>query len=199
MTFRKFDAGALDRPKGAPKEDCQVRALATARNIPYEDAWALLYLVQGELRRCAFALVESLTANDPRFGVKRALAFPAAKGKPRMTGAAFCMRYPRGRYILRTSHHVVAVKDGVLYDTFDSSTKCVYTAWELSPSCTWRGGRARCRQREEGQPPTFLLQRVLTDPSAGSVNGLAPGPYWINDPAFARGGSLPYVWRYRSS
>lgn len=133
MTFRKFDAGALDRPKGAPKEDCQVRALTTARSIAYDDAWALLYLVQGELRRCAFALVESLTANDQRFGVKRTLRFPAVKGEPRMTGAEFCKRYPKGRYILRSSHHVATVKDGVLYDTFDSSNKCVYIAWEVTP------------------------------------------------------------------
>lgn len=131
MTFRKFDAGALARPKGAPKEDCQVRALTTARGIPYYEAWKLLYLVQGELRRCAFALVESLTANDPRFGVKRVLRFPAVKGKSRMTGAEFCKRHPKGRFILRMSHHVAAVKDGVLYDTFDSSAKCLYTAWEV--------------------------------------------------------------------
>ncbi len=132
MTFRRFDAGALARPKGAPREDCQVRALTTARSIPYEAAWVLLYLVQGELRRCAFALVESLTANDPRFGVKRTLRFPAAKGELRMTGAEFCKRHLKGRYILRMSHHVAAVKDGVLYDTFDSSGKCVYTAWEVA-------------------------------------------------------------------
>lgn len=134
MTFRKFDAGALARPTGAPREDCQVRALTTARSIPYDDAWALLYLVQGELRRCAFALVESLNANDPRLGVMRALRFPAVKGEPRMTGATFCKRYPRGRFILRMSHHVAAVKDGVLYDTFDSSAKCVYTAWKVKPA-----------------------------------------------------------------
>lgn len=134
MTFRKFDAGAVARPKGAPKEDCQVRALTTARSIPYGDAWALLYVVEGELRRCAFALVESLAANDQRFGfgVKRTLRFPAVKGEPRMTGAEFCKRHPKGRYILRMSHHVAAVKDGVLYDAFDSSAKCVYTAWEVT-------------------------------------------------------------------
>lgn len=114
MTFRKFDAGALGRPRGALKTDCQVRALATARSIPYDKEWELLYLVQSELRRCAFALVESLSANDARFGVCRTVAFPGVRGEPRMTGAQFCRRYPRDRYILRMAHHVAAVKDGVL-------------------------------------------------------------------------------------
>lgn len=131
MTFRKFDAGALVRPKGVPKEDCQVRALTTARSIPYGDAWARLYLVQGELRRCAFALVESLAANDQRFGEKRTLRFPAVKGEPRMTGSESASVTGRDGTSLRMSHHVAAVKDGVLYDTFDSSGKRVYTAWEV--------------------------------------------------------------------
>lgn len=134
MTFRKYDAGGLARPKGAPKQDCQVRALATARGIPYNEAWELLYLVQGELRRCAFALVESLSAGDARFGVIRTLPFPAVRGQPRMTGAVFCERHRKGRYILRMAHHVAAVKKGVLYDTWDSGSKCVYAAWEVTPA-----------------------------------------------------------------
>ena len=132
MTFRKHDAGALSRPKGAPKQDCQVRALATARGIPYDEAWQLLYLVQCELRRCTFALVESLFAGDTRFGVIRTLAFPAVRGQARMTGAVFCERYRKGRYILRMAHHAAAVKEGVLYDTWDSSSKCTYAAWEVT-------------------------------------------------------------------
>lgn len=132
MSFRKFDAGVVDRPKGAPTQDCQVRALTTARGIAYNDAWKILYEIQGELRRCAFSLVESLTAKDPRLGPVTTLPFPAVKGKARMTAEVFCKKYPRGRYILRMAHHVAAVKDGVLYDTADTSRCCVYTAWEVT-------------------------------------------------------------------
>lgn len=109
-----------------------MRALATARSIPYDEAWELLYRVQGELRRCGFALVESLSAGDTRFGVIRTVAFPAARGKPRLTGAEFCKRYPKGRFVLRMANHVAAVKDGLIYDTWNSSAKCVYTAWEIT-------------------------------------------------------------------
>ncbi len=130
MSFVKFDAGKLYRVKGE-KRDCQVRALCTATDMPYLLAWELLYKVQGELRRCDFTLVESLSVLDPRFSAKRVLPFPAKAGQHRMTGEEFCQRHPKGRFILRLANHVAAVKDGVLFDTWDSTRKCVYTAWEM--------------------------------------------------------------------
>lgn len=108
-----------------------MRALATARGMVYANAWDLLYTLQGEQRRCSFPLVESLNASDERLGVVRAIPFPARAGKARMTGADFCKRYPTGRFLLRLAHHVVAVVDGKAYDTWDSTGKCVYTAWEV--------------------------------------------------------------------
>ena len=53
------------------------------------------------------------------------------KGKPRMTPAAFVKKYPAGRYVLSLAHHVVAVRDGVVIDTWDCTKKCVYKAWEI--------------------------------------------------------------------
>ncbi len=74
--------------------------------------------------------------------VLRSLEFPARKGKPRMTGAEFCRKHPRGRFILRMANHVAAVKDGQVYDTWDSTGRCVYAAWEMRPrrSDTEKGG-----------------------------------------------------------
>lgn len=129
--FRKFDAGDGRRSPSAKDSDCQVRALATARGIDYQDAWALLYVVQGERRACSFILVETLRVQDSRFGVIRQLDFPAKRGQKRMTGAEFCRKYPKGRFVLRMAHHVAAVKDGQVYDTFDSTDACVYSAWEV--------------------------------------------------------------------
>lgn len=129
--FRKFDAGEPHRGKDGDKGDCQVRALATARGMAYPDAWELLYRLQGERKHCGFCLVDSLRAKDARLGVKNQLSFPAVAGKPRMTGDEFCRKYPKGRFILRLAKHVVAVKDGVLYDKWDSSGKCCYNAWEV--------------------------------------------------------------------
>lgn len=142
VTFRKFDAGENHRKKGE-KGDCQVRALMTARGLSYDEAWSLLYRLQGELGRCAFPIVEALTLEAEALtlettrtrlgdlGVVVQLDFPAVKGKPRMTGTTFCKKHPKGHFILRMAHHVCAVKDGVLLDRFDCSSKCVYTAWEI--------------------------------------------------------------------
>jgi hypothetical protein len=52
-----------------------------------------------------------------------------------MTAAKFCRRYRKGNYILLQASHVVAVEDGVTYDRWDSTDRCVYTAWQI------KGGR----------------------------------------------------------
>ena len=56
-------------------------------------------------------------------GVK--LSFPAKKGESRMNGEKFCKLYPKGRYILCMANHLTACVDGIIYDTWDCSDKCV--------------------------------------------------------------------------
>lgn len=152
MTFRKFDAGVTQRPKGV-KNDCQVRALATATGIDWENAWHLLFERQRIAKACHFNLLDCLEQQArydmpegeidkkgiPRsylgfFGIemKREISFPAKKGQERMKVADFCKKYPKGRFILQVANHVVAVKDGVFYDTWNCSHKCVYKAWEVT-------------------------------------------------------------------
>lgn len=125
--YREF----ANRPEGAHDEDCQVRALSTSRNMPYGDAWQLLYVIQGERKMCHFPLVEALSDCDSRTGVIRELKFPAKKGQRRMNGSTFCNTFSNGRFIVRMGHHVAAVVDGVLTDTWDSLGKCIYRAWEV--------------------------------------------------------------------
>lgn len=134
MTWIKFDAGAGHRSDFAKSGDCQVRALSVALGVSYREAWQMLYTMQGERSACAFELVEELHARTSSLHVVREISFPAKKGKKRMTATAFCISYKRGRYILQMPHHVAAVKDGKLLDTWDSSRKCVYRAWEIIPS-----------------------------------------------------------------
>ncbi len=104
-----------------------------AAGISYADAYALLYELQGRHRLCSTDLVTLLKLEPAKLGVMRTFDFPAKAGQPRMTGAAFCRRHRAGRYVLRLAHHVVAVKDGLVYDVFDSTEKCVYRAWEIAP------------------------------------------------------------------
>ena len=60
------------------------------------------------------------------------LSFPAVKGEPRMNGKRFCKTFPtKGRYILRVAGHLSCCIDGVIYDTWDCSEKCVYNAYKV--------------------------------------------------------------------
>lgn len=127
--YHRHDAG---RPDWADTDhDCQVRALSTARGISYEQAWNLLYLMQGERRTCELPLVKALADMDERLGVVEMMSFPAKRGRKRMNGLRFCERYPEGRFILKMAGHVAAVVDGKLFDTWNSLDKCVYRAWRI--------------------------------------------------------------------
>lgn len=129
----KYDAGQGLASDQATGQDCQVRALCTALDITYADAWVMLYDLQGKSRACSFQLVRELKSNHSDFNVVSSMPFPAKRGKPRMTGTMFCKKYKHGRFILRMAHHVAAVIHGRLYDTWDSTSKCVYHAWEIRP------------------------------------------------------------------
>lgn len=128
-TFTRFDAGSTAR--NWDTGDCTVRALCTATAMTYREAWNLLYTMQGEHKTCSFRLVEFLRREPRRLHAREYMPFKAVRGQNRMTGQEFCKRYPKGRYLLRLAHHVVAVVDGRLYDTWDSSAKCVYGAWRM--------------------------------------------------------------------
>ena len=128
--FIKRDVGLGHRGPGKAV-DCQVRALVTALGLEYDAAWELLYTMQGERRRCSFGLTQELALFDSRLHVIRAFAFPASRGEPRMNAVRFCKQHPKGHFILRMAHHVAAVVDGKLYDSWDSSRRCVYSVWEV--------------------------------------------------------------------
>ena len=129
--FIKTDLGRGERPDWCLDGDCQIRSLAHATGMTYAKAWDTLYQILGEYRTPGFALPDYLDHCPERLGVEERLSFPAKRGQPRMTPIDFCRRYPRGRYILKLAHHVVAVVDGRYYDKWNCGDKCVYTAWRI--------------------------------------------------------------------
>lgn len=129
--WQKHDAGAGHRNDNE-NGDCQIRSLVTARGLTFDAAYDLLYALQGRYRTIGFALHKFLDLEPTTFGVVRKLPFPAKRGQPRMTAKSLAKLHPTGTFILRMSHHVAAMVDGKLLDRWDSSGKCVYTAWEVS-------------------------------------------------------------------
>lgn len=46
-----------------------------------------------------------------------------------MTAGTFSEKYPKGKYILNMAKHWSCCVDGIIYDTWDCTEKCVYTAY----------------------------------------------------------------------
>ena len=126
MSFKYFNA----HPKGKIVGDCVKRAIATATEEDYMEVQRMLNRVKREVGALEFNDDKVLYTVIRRQGWQ-IQSFPAEKGKPRMNGKRFCKAYPKGRYILQMAHHWTACVDGVIYDTWDCSEKCVYRAYKV--------------------------------------------------------------------
>ena len=118
----KFNNGGW---KGAKRGDCVMRAISIATEKPYNEVFNEL-------------LIWSRASKNLPNNKKTYMPYLNALGwkwKPTMgigTGCKVHLRpeeLPKGRIICRLSRHLVAVIDGVMNDTYDSSrdgTRCVY-------------------------------------------------------------------------
>ena len=129
LHFCRYDIG-----QGEPlrhKGDCTVRALAVAANMPYRNAWQLLYQLQAKHMHCFFEIFDYLRQEPETFGVIQYLAYPARRGAPRTTVLDFAIGHARGHYIVQVARHATAVVNGVILDTWNCGHKCIYGAWEI--------------------------------------------------------------------
>lgn len=118
-------------PQGKSVDDCVKRAITVATGMDYME-------VQRELNRHK-KITGAKSFNERKncdhyvetvlHGVR--MSFPAKAGRPRMNGQRFMEAYPKGRYILNMAGHWSCCVDGVIYDTWDCSEKCVYTAYKV--------------------------------------------------------------------
>ena len=128
--YRYYNA----HPKGLIVGDCVKRAITLAARMDYME-------VQRELNRYKKVTGAATFNSDynPHKYVEnvlhaRKLSFPAERGKPRMTAREFSRTHPYGRYILNMAGHWSCCIDGDIYDTWDCSDKCVYTAYHITCS-----------------------------------------------------------------
>lgn len=120
-------------PKGLHVGDCVKRAISRAAEMDYME-------VQRELNRHkkVTGCKQFNDRGNPEHFVEHVLggvrqSFPAEKGKPRMNGERFCKSFPKGNYILNMAGHWSCCIDGVIYDTWDPSEKCVYSCYKITP------------------------------------------------------------------
>lgn len=118
-------------PQGKRVGDCVKRAIAKATGMDYME-------VQRGLNRHKKITGAKTFNSDYNWlsyienvcgGTK--ISFPAVKGQKRMNGERFCKAYPKGSYILQMANHLTCCVNGIIYDTWDCSEKCVYRAWKV--------------------------------------------------------------------
>lgn len=133
MTF-KFDDGGRSKYFTGFTGDCVVRALAIVTQRDYKQIYDELFALTGESPRLG------IDTKKPEIRLKY---FPelGLEWTPTMKVGQGCKVHlradelPAGRLICSVSKHVVAVIDGVVHDTHDSSrggTRCVYGYWSLT-------------------------------------------------------------------
>ena len=112
--------------------DCQVRALSKVLNISWLEAFDLTIPICRRLQ--TYTIFDG--NHEKTVEAMQNLGFvymgvSNKKGSKRPTVKEFAKSHPTGRYIVKVSHHVVAVVDGAYYDTWDSGYKSLYGYYEL--------------------------------------------------------------------
>ena len=100
--------------------DCVIRAISTAEEMDWDDTFIELML------KC-FALKDIPSSNNAWGTYLHDIGYTRRIIPDRCpdcyTIRDFCEDYPEGIYILATGSHVVAVKDGNYFDTWDSGNE----------------------------------------------------------------------------
>jgi len=119
--FHFHDGGRNSATRPVKDDDCAIRALALAANLPYDRAHDVL---KGNV---PLARVKALAA----LKIEK-MTFPSSKGQPRMTPSAFCQKFPSGTFIVKTAKYVFVIRDGVALDVRqEPAGSCIYAAWRV--------------------------------------------------------------------
>lgn len=118
-------------PKGKIVGDCVKRAITKAMDMDYHDVSLGLNRHKKITGAKKFNSDYNWLSYIENVCGGKQISFPAVKGQKRMNGKRFCEAYPKGRYILQMAKHLTACVDGVIYDTWDCTEKCVYRAWKV--------------------------------------------------------------------
>lgn len=106
--------------------DCAVRAVAAALNVDWETAFGLLAVN-------AFQMCDMPSSDSVWGSVLRQNGFyrtAIADSCPDCyTAADFARDHPHGVYVLGFGGHVATVKDGRIYDAWDSSQEIPQYVW----------------------------------------------------------------------
>lgn len=123
MAYIKYNPNPAGRSVG----DCAVRAIAKALKIDWETAFIMLSMN-------AFAMGD-MPSSDSVWGATLRQNGFYRENIPNScpecyTAKEFAEDHPRGTYVLGFGGHVATIRDGDLYDSWDSSREIPQFYWE---------------------------------------------------------------------
>lgn len=120
--WRQFNNNPVSRNVG----DCSVRAVSVALGTDWETAFALI-------TQNAFQMGDMPSSNAVWGSVLRQNGFQRSvipnTCPDCYTVGDFAEDHPRGVYVVGTGNHVVTVKDGEIWDSWDSSKEIPIYYW----------------------------------------------------------------------
>lgn len=113
-------------PTGRSVGDCAVRAVSKALGIDWQKAYALI-AVNG------FAMGDMPSSNSVWGSVLRQHGFERSAIENTCpdcyTAEDFCRDHPSGVYVLGFGNHTCCIVDGVIFDSWDSSSELPQYYW----------------------------------------------------------------------
>lgn len=109
-------------PFGSRVGDCAVRAVCKAMDLEWSDAY-LNICIEGLMK----ADMPSSNAVWGSYLCKN--GFKKEVTDPNTSLKAFAAKHPKGTFVVALNGHVVTVKNGNIYDTWDSSEEIVLYYW----------------------------------------------------------------------
>lgn len=113
-------------PKGKLTGDCSVRAVSAALDMDWDSAYALMSA--NGFVMCDMPNANSVWGNllHKRGFIREAIpnACPDC-----YTANDFCAEHPSGLYVLGFGTHVACVRDGTIYDSWDSGMEIPQYYW----------------------------------------------------------------------
>lgn len=127
--YREYNAN----PKKRKTSDCVIRALTVALNKKYEIVARDLFNISHELVTTQTATETYTHYLDKYYTLDKIYVMHLVNGKrKRLTVRDICQKFKKGTFVVTVANHLVAVKDGQFYDTFDCSNKSAYKIWRVA-------------------------------------------------------------------
>ena len=115
-----------ENPTGRNVGDCAVRAVAVALGIDWETAFL-------RIAEAAFQMGDMPSSNSVWGAVLRQEGFYRSaipnSCPDCYTAEDFAVEHPRGVYVLGFGNHVATVRDGYIYDSWDSTKEIPQYYW----------------------------------------------------------------------